>query len=434
MISEARSWPQLHYLTVVCLTLCLFISCRRPSPLPVVTPGEATIGRLAYIGGDGNVYVTTTADFQNKIALTTDAEVSAELPGFSYHRLAWSWDGWLAFAAVQRTGESAQSKLYVLPSLDSQPQLVAESAEHFVIYNFWSPVPCPQEPACRQLAYLIEESDDIALRLVTIRGEQVVNERIGSGWPFYYSWSADGHSLLWHTGLAQANMPAALTQYDVTAARPERLSLTPGPFMAPAWSPTGSGWVGVTADGNTNRLQYFNQDGAETITADTGSTVTFAWSPNGRQLAYMIRARENDPFYGAIHLYDLETGEIRRVTDVGLRYLAFFWSPDGSKLGYLTWVPVGADEFMQWRVYDLGTDVDVGFKLFHPAPLMRFAIASFNQYAQSHRYWSGDGRYLVYTTRDGGNQDRIWVIDTWDKEDNQPIFIDEGSIAYWSFE
>jgi hypothetical protein len=204
--------------------------------------------------------------------------------------------------------------------------------------------------------------------------------------------------------------------------------------MAPAWSPAGSGWVAVTAAGDTNQLQYFYQGEVETITAGSSSTITFAWSPNGRQLAYMIRARDNDPFYGAIHLYDLDTGENRRVTDVGLRYLAFFWSPDGSNLGYLTWVPLGVDELMQWRAYDLVTDVDVGFKLFHPTPLMRFDIASFNQYAQSHRFWSADGRYLVYTNRDSGNRDQVWVIDTRDTEDNEPIFIDEGSLAYWSFE
>jgi TolB protein len=270
--------------------------------------------------------------------------------------------------------------------------------------------------------------------LVTIRGEQVENERIGSGWPFYYSWSSDGRSLIWHTGEVQPDNQALLTHYDVITAQSEALPLTPGHFMAPAWSPADASWVGVTADDGTNQLQYFNEGEVKTIATDSGNNIAFTWSPNGRQLAYFIRTYASDPFYGAIHLYDLDTGENRRVTDVGLRYLAFFWSPDGSKLGYLTWVPIGNDEFMQWRVYDFPTDVDVGFNLFHPAPLMRFAVASFNQYAQSHRYWSGDGRYLVYTNRDGGNRDRVWVIDTWNKEDKEPIFVDEGSIAYWSWE
>ena len=418
---------------IIWLTLCLLTGCRTPLSQPTSTPNEPSVSQLAYIGGDGNVYVTSTADFRRKIALTTDAEVSAELPGLSYHRLAWSQDGWLAYASVQRTGESAQSKLYVLPRLDGQPRLVAESDEHFVIYNFWSPVPCPQAPTCRQLAYLIEETDDIALRLVTIQTERVQNERIGSGWPFYYSWSPDGRFLLWHAGSAEPDSPASLTQYDVTSSQKEQLSLTPGRFMAPAWSPGGEGWVGVTAVGDSNQLQYFSRDEVTTIATNTGSTIAFAWSPRGRQLAYMIRANPDDPFYGAIHLYDLDTGENKRITDVGLRYLAFFWSPDGSKLGYLTWIPIGVDEFMQWRVYDLGTAEDSGFNLFHPAPLMRFAVGSFNQYAQSHRFWSGDGRYLVYSNRDGSNQDRVWVIDTWDKDDNEPIFVDEGSIAYWSF-
>lgn len=418
---------------IIWLGLCLCIGCGTPSPQPTAIPDIPTVSQLAYIGGDGNVYVTSTADFHSKIALTTDAEVSAELPGLSYHRLAWSRDGWLAFASVQRTGEAAQSKLFVLPTLDSQPQLVAESDEHFVIYNFWSPVPCPEAPACHQLAYLIEETDDIALRLVTVQGEQVTNERIGSGWPFYYSWSPDGGSLIWHTGSAESDTPDLLIHYDVTSAQIENLALSPGRFMAPVWSPIGEGWAGVTAAGDSNQLQYFSQNEVTTIVADTGSSIAFAWSPHGRQMAYMTRAGPTDPFYGAIHLYDLDTGENRRITDVGLRYLAFFWSPDGSRLGYLTWIPIGVDEFMQWRVYDLDTSEDTGFNLFHPSPLMRFVVGSFNQYAQSHRFWSRDGRYLVYSNRDGSNQDRIWVIDTWEKDDNEPIFVDEGSIAYWSY-
>jgi TolB protein len=390
---------------------------------------------LAYIGSDGNVYVTT-ADFTNTVAITQDAETAPEGPGVSYHRLSWSRDGWLAFAAVTRSGDAAQSKLYVTPSPDTPAQLVGESDDHFVIYTFWSPVPCSVGPGCRQLAYLIEEEDDIALRLVTLAADGIENRRIGTGWPFYYSWSPDGRSILWHTGLSPRTNPASeLATYDVEKDRVRALAIAPGRFLAPAWSPTGDGWLGVTvSEQGGDELQYVIEDGSEVITVVGNGDTVFTWSPNGNQAAYMIRANEKDPFYGPIHIYDLQTRATRRVTDVGLRYLAHFWSPDGRKLAYLTWVPLRNDELMQWRVFDLDSNTDRGFALFNPTPFMRYAIASFNQYAQSHRFWSPDGRYLVFARRDTENQDSVWVVDTWEEGDGEPIRIDEGSIGYWTWE
>ena len=413
------------FLLGVGLILLLATSCDRRGSL-----AEADISRLAYIGGDGNVYVTQTADLQAKQRLTDDAEVASELQGLSYHRLSWSRDGWLAFASVRRDGDMAQSKLYVLPALDGEPLVVAESDSHFVIYNYWSPKPCLTEDPCQQMVYLIEEDDDIALRLVTIAGAQVTNERVGQGWPFYSSWSPDGRSLLWRTGWIA---DGAITQYIVPPGRSEVLPLSPGGFLAPAWSPTGDGYLVVTRDGAMNKLQYIAGDTVRTITAESGSSIAFAWSPDGRQVAYMVRAQENDPYFGPVHLYDLDSGQNQRVTDAGLRPVAFFWSPDGQQLAYLTWLPVEQNQLNQLRVLDLTRETDRGLALFNASPLMRFALNSFNQYAQSHRFWSADGRYFVYAAREGDNQDRIWVIDMRAGEDGQPVFIDEGSIGYWSW-
>ncbi|MCA9967218.1 MAG: hypothetical protein KC423_23380, partial [Anaerolineales bacterium] len=47
-------------------------------------------GQLAYIGGDGNVYVVSPERLEEKTAVTTDAQSAREGAGLSYHRLAWS--------------------------------------------------------------------------------------------------------------------------------------------------------------------------------------------------------------------------------------------------------------------------------------------------------------------------------------------------------
>ena len=69
----------------------LFLACQT-APTPQAT---LPTGHLAYIGGDGNIYVTT-ADRQTTIAVTDDATSSWEGAGLSYQRIAWSPKGQLA--------------------------------------------------------------------------------------------------------------------------------------------------------------------------------------------------------------------------------------------------------------------------------------------------------------------------------------------------
>ena len=119
---------------------------------------------------------------------------------------------------------------------------------------------------------------------------------------------------------------------------------------------------------------------------------------------------------------------------MGLRPTAFFWSPDGKRLAYLNWVPLGNNDWAQWRVVDVTTGEDRGYKMFDPAPALRFTLNSFSQYAQSHRLWSPNGRYLTYADRDFNGNERVWLIDTWARTAIDPIFVDRGSLAFWSWQ
>jgi hypothetical protein len=88
---------------------------------------------------------------------------------------------------------------------------------------------------------------------------------------------------------------------------------------------------------------------------------------------------------------------------------------------------------MQWRVYDLVEEVDRGFAAFNPSYQMRYVISSFNQYAQSHRLWSPDGRYLVYADQDNSRVERVWMVDTFAARGADPILVAKGSMGFWSW-
>ena len=426
--------------TVLVSLIVILTTCQSPSlsPPPASLPTQNSTtppGHLAYIGADGNVYVTT-ADLQTTIAITEDATAPREGAGLSYQRLAWSPDGQLAYASVTRQRDEATSQLFVQESLGGPATVVGQSDDHFVIYIYWSPAPCGGQPDCQQLAYLIEEEEDIGLHLVTMRETEIENTIIGFGWPYYYGWSPDGQSMLWHTGGAVLDNPAArLISYQLDGDTPQALSQKPAAFLAPAWSPRGEGWLGAVLDDGASELQWVTDEATKTIAPVSAGGASFVWSPDGRQVAYAVRHSSNDRFYGPIHLYDVVSGQSHQLTANGFQILAFFWDPAGERLGYISLLAMPDAEWMQWRVFDVVNGEDRGFKSFNPSLQMRFVMASFNQYAQSHRFWSPDGRYLVYASRDEIlRREQVGLVDTWAEDGTQTIFVAEGTMGFWSWQ
>ncbi|MCB0168149.1 MAG: PD40 domain-containing protein, partial [Anaerolineae bacterium] len=317
----------------------------------------------------------------------------------------------------------------------ASPRVIAQDDEHFFIYIHWSPVPCPDRPECRQLAYLIEkEAGQIGLHLVDIEGERINNRLLDQGRPFYFGWMPDGQQMLWHTGgSSRFNPDARLALYDIKRDVIEALPHSPASFLAPASSPQGNRWLATMADEAEDTLQIVGPDSPLAVTqTNVGHQIAFGWSPNGQQVAYAAVRNLTDPFYGPIHIFDVETGEAQQLTGNTFCVSGFFWSPDGQKIAYLH--KVGCDKpWLQWRVIDLTTGVERGYNVFTPSYQMRYVIASFDQYAQSHRFWSPDGRYLVYGDQDEDRVERVYLVDTVAERGTLPIFIDEGTMGFWSW-
>jgi len=403
-----------------------------PTPDPTGFGGE-----LAYVGMDGNVWVTSLGQDAPR-RVTDDATAAPEGQGRSYHRVAWLRDGSLAFAAVTRTQNDARSQLYVKPSLDEPARLVAENEDHFFIYVYGAPA-CPDDAvSCPALAYMIEEANGVGLHLAYVdpaEGTGVRDVLVAVGRPFYVSWSPDGDQLLWHTGGRLRENPAAeLGLYDVRRDARRVLPHAPGSFRAPAWSPSGGAWLAVVEAEGGEHLLRSAPDGSSRLVQTRGVGTAFVWSPDGSRAAYAERAWPGADFYGPISVIDATSGERRQLTGDAFNVLGFFWSPDGRKLAYLSRLELPDAVWMQWRVFDTEVDEDRGYTAFLPSPLMRFVVHSFDQYAQSHRFWSPDGRYLVYAERDDAGTDRVKVVDVEAERGADPILVDEGSLGIWSWE
>ena len=403
-------------------------------------------GHLAYIGSDGNLYVVA-GELNEHVQITTDATTAIGTLGRSYHRIAWSSENLLAFAAVERRpDQSARSELYIteVDGYDGEDSvgsrnfaLVGESDSNFVIYTYWRPgsESCTK-PACAELVYLIEEEEEIVLRYVRpvpTDPTTVLNTPIGRAWPFYFSWAPNGETILWHQN--GGRLDASNATYGVHSVESEQtgpLAIRPGLLLAPAYSPANPDHFALVNGEN----ELILVEGAEqtVIVSGAAGDIAFAWSPNGGHLAYAVRNRLYDPFYQSIWTYDLTDRSTEQMIDVGLRPVGFFWAPDSTKLGYLQRMEVGNDEWYQWRVVEIDSLADVGFKPFNPTPQMRFVVSSFGQYAQSHRLWSPDSRHLIYFERSREGVDKIWRIDTTaDDDGREPEWVADGSLAFYSW-
>lgn len=414
------------------------ISSTPPYSVMPETIGDS--GRLAYIGADGNIYITTPA-LDEHFPVTQDATAPLEGPGLSYPRVAWSPDGQIAYASVIREGNNAQARLYVAEAPDAPARLIGRSDRHFVIYVYWSPTPCNDNPDCYRLGYLIEEPEGIALHIVDMDTGGITNEVAGYGWPFYFSWSPDGRHMLWHTGgAARFNSDARITRFSLENRQMEPLSIDPGLFIAPAWSPLGAEWLLVAGQENRDSLYRMETRPTEStpetidiLTEAEDKYMVFSWSPQGDRVAFCTLRSNDGLIFGPIHVYDLNTGETKQITASSFDISGFFWSPDGERIGYLSRLALRDATWMQWRVYDLAAETDRGFAAFNPSYQMRYVISSFNQYAQSHRLWSPDGRYLVYADQADTGIERIWMVDTFAERGTDPIPVAEGSMGFWSW-
>ncbi|MBL7064466.1 MAG: SpoIID/LytB domain-containing protein [Anaerolineae bacterium] len=174
-----------------------------------------------------------------------------------------------------------------------------------------------------------------------------------------------------------------------------------GAMAVPAAFPTllAGAQVRLTADGvraawsNGTHLWVAPRPGGEPrLLAANVQVLNFAWSPDGRRLAYVIAAKDLSPALWVADVdYDedpvfLARGQAETFSTPG-------WSPDGRTLAFSR-TPLGATTASAsdiWLVNADGEDL---------RPLLR------NDLEESNPAWSPDGRYLTFN-RAGD----VWVLD-----------------------
>jgi TolB protein len=389
-------------------------------------------GRIAYIGQDRNVYVL---DMQSNQPSQLTQDGGRRRP---YLWPTWSSDGRLAYFVAVDTGETITSQIYISSDARQPGSEAASLPGKYFTYAYWSPENCLADKSCRDLAVLMSDLVTNQFSLELVRDSKVNSQHraVGTASPFYYSWSPDGSRMLWHQNNATLNL------YDVSKAQADTpLSVKPGTFQAPAWSPVDDRLLFGTQSTDqrgTDLVILANQD-THILAPQLGAPLSFLWSPDGNHIAYTSAD-------GPLVVVDSSGKPVVRSPGNGV--LAFFWSPDSNHLAYVTLasapgslnVRTGGvlatytqqDIGLAWSILDIQSGKVIYYGAFIPTSEMIYVLSYFNQFAQSHRVWSPDSRYLVYSELMPNGQPIISLLDT-TQQDTVPLSIANGTIGVWSF-
>lgn len=427
------------FLTLISLLIsaCLPKNVQVPQS-PLLSTLERKAGLIAYIGIDGNIYVSDQGG--GKLSqLTTDANISSDQTEFNFYQLpTWSQDGnQLAFVGTSGTKTNATAKLFVANIKDAQQKEIYSSRSEFPIYLYWS----PDEANVSFISTSVSGASLILQNVPVAGGERTV---IDTGSPYYWSWAPDGRTLITHSGgAANSTSPEhlAFIQLQDSGIIEDGLDTAPAPFQAPAWSPNGSHIL-------LTRLQ----DGKKEIILTDGTGVyersigkfelntAFGWSSDSKKVAFIdgTQAMNNAGVLGKLNVLNIETNE---KVSVGESVVAFYWSPNSEKVAY--YVPIlyndpaaGSDTsgkrlLLQLNMLDVKTGVSRELFTYQPTEQFQNTLPYFDQYHQSNTIWSPDNNNLVLSFLDKDGKPGIAIVAA--SGQMEPRFIAQGYLAFWSW-
>jgi TolB protein len=403
----------------------------------VVIAQEASLpGSIAYIGADYNVYTLREG---TSYALTSDGS-----RGHAYQWVTWSRDGRLAYFCCDIiSADTFETGIFISGDGVTPGRNVRSTYGEPVIYATWAPATCGGSSACRDLAVLLNPIATSELRYALIRDTQnnATTSIVGSGAPFYTTFSADGTRMLLH------RYNRNLDVYDIASESIIRSieGGSSGTFQTAAFSPVDDriliGRPGA-ARGRTD-LALIEGDEIRVIVSDLRGFVSFLWSPDGRYIAYRVATRGT---LTAVTVVDAATGN-PVVTSQAEDVVAFFWSPDSQRLALLrvggsaqaqagiqrtvAYAAQNSAPQVSWVVLEVPSGDQQTYQSFVPNYEMTYLANYFDQFAVSHQVWSPDSRYLVYTELAGiAQKPVVRVLDTLSGE---RTLIAEGSFAVWSY-
>lgn len=424
------------------VTACLPRDMQVPQS-PLLSALERKSGLIAYIGSDGNMYVSDQAG-GSLTQLTDDALIPENQgePLLYYQYPTWSRDGsQVAFVGLRSDGEQAETRVIVANVDDDSVEDVYTSESEHPIYLNWS-------PDNKNITFISTNvtGQNIILQSVPAQGgERTV---LDAASPYYWSWAPDGSVMIVHAGGAQASVPQHISFLDVESSvvTEQAVDAMPGVFQAPAWSPDGSRIALARVADEENQVIVTDAAGENPKEVGTFTEKTaFAWSNDSTRLAYIDGVQALDAgTIGSLHVVDMETSEeIVKEEDI----IGFFWSPSGEEIAYFILLQTqaegsssgGSGETAQTpqfaltlKVLDVTNGESRELFTYRPTPQFLNVLPYFDQYHQSATIWSPDNNNLVLSFVNNEGSPGIAIVAA--SGNLEPRLLAPGYLAFWSWE
>ncbi|MDX1436963.1 MAG: hypothetical protein R3335_09135 [Anaerolineales bacterium] len=402
---------------------------------PLLRNLERKSGLIAYVGTDYNIY-TIDQGGGNQTAVTVDGSPpSTSSPTRIYQFPTWSpVDDRLAFVGISGPGGSIDDISVYTASPDGRnTQAISTHPDELSYYLYWTP-----DGENISFLALSENGSQQVLKMVSADGGET--QVVDTGNPYYWDWSPDGRQLIIHEGSPPGGRISFIFPGDEI--REEGTSHDPARFHAPAYSPDGQFVLLAVQDSSgADELILADSLGRKIRTlASYEGSVAFAWSPDGKKIAYITDQDLNTlGTLGPLTMLEIERPDEQQVISNGLVY-AFFWSPDSEKLAYFEpTIPAeavnsGSDSppvFFRTFVRELGEADSELVTSFLPTDEFARMIPVFDQYHRTDTIWSPDSRFLVLSVIASNGNSSIWVVPA--SGAITPRYIADGLLAFWSW-
>jgi TolB protein len=246
--------------------------------------------------------------------------------------------------------------------------------------------------------------------------------------------------LLVHTGGDnEAKEGHSVSVVDVESGKKQLVSRAPAAFGPPSWSSDGR-WLAYgdqakEKDQDKATLMVAAADGSAPKSLGTlPEKITLEWSPTQPVLAVASSSFVGDPLLEELQIIDVPSGKTR--TLVKDNFAAYFWSPNGERILYAK-RKLGSD-LWTWVVAEVTSGKTYEIVDFVPSRPLLLVFQYFDQYALSHRLWSPDSRYFVFTGMagtearpgEGLRNPTVYAVEA--VEHASAKVLAAGHIAFWS--
>ena len=249
--------------------------------------------------------------------------------------------------------------------------------------------------------------------------------------------------------VSRANLAASLHDSDIHVIDVENgrdTVLTSGPVSDshPRWSPDGKTLAILSDRGGRNQIYLIEPGRGEPVKLTSESTAirSFEWAPNGATIAFqkndsptpdeLRKTREKDDArvvgesfsHAHLHLIDVATRQVRRLSQGRFSVMSMSWSPDGRSIALERAPGTGLDDLYRTDIYTIPVSGDCNSG---PCPPMAPVVV--RDGADRMPRFSPDGKAIAFVStggvRDWLRENALYVTTLSDKT-IRPVSRDYG--------